>query len=66
MQKFEEKDVVRNIVENILSDYKNGRDIDKLTVFHQPDKEAIIDIVTKLMRIFFPGYYRDKVYRRYV
>ena len=28
MQKFEEKDVVRNIVENILSDYKNGRDID--------------------------------------
>ncbi|SDY32971.1 serine O-acetyltransferase EpsC [Lachnobacterium bovis] len=65
MQKFEEKDVVRNIVENILSDYKNGRDIDKLTVFHQPDKEAIIDIVTKLMRIFFPGYYRDKVYRFY-
>ena len=30
-----------------------------------PDKEAVIDIITKLLRIVYPGYFRDKSYRMY-
>ena len=33
--------------------------------FCQPDKEVIIDLVGKLLRIVFPGYYRDKSYKIY-
>ena len=47
-------DEVEEIVELILNDYNNNRDIDKMAMFHQPDQEVIIDIIHKLLRIFFP------------
>lgn len=53
------------IVKDILNDYKNGRAIDKMDIFNQPDKEIIIDIVNKLLKIIYPGYYRDKSYKIY-
>lgn len=56
---------IREITAEILRDYQKGRAIDKTDVFKQPDKEAIVDIVTKLMQILFPGYYRDRIYRSY-
>ena len=56
---------IRKITENILEDYKNGRDIDKMDVFSQPDSDAVTDIVNKLLNILFPGYYREKNYRSY-
>ena len=56
---------IGNIVEAILNDYSLGRDIDKATITGQPDQENIIAITTKLQRILFPGYYRDKTYKVY-
>ena len=56
---------VEGIVRNILQDYQSDRAIDKIDLFHQPDKEVVIDIVRKLIQIIFPGYYRDKAYRIY-
>ena len=56
---------IRKITERILEDYKNGRDIDKMDVFSQPDSDAVMDIVNKLLNILFPGYYREKNYRSY-
>lgn len=56
---------VEDIVQNILQDYQSDRAIDKIDLFHQPDKEVVIDIVRKLIQIIFPGYYRDKAYRIY-
>lgn len=57
---------VQDLVTNILEDYKRDRDIDQINnFFNQPDKDVIVGIVTKLMRIMFPGYYRDKSYRFY-
>ncbi len=56
---------VEDIVRNILQDYQSDRAIDKINLFHQPDKEVVIDIVQKLIQIIFPGYYRDKAYRIY-
>ena len=56
---------IMKITENILDDYKKGRDIDKMDVFSQPDSEAVQDIAMKLLNILFPGYYREKNYRSY-
>ena len=56
---------VGHLVNTILTDYESGRDIDTLTPFNQPDKEAIRTIIQKLLRIVFPGYYRDQVYKSY-
>lgn len=57
---------VQGIVQNILDDYGKNREIDRMKdFFRQPDKEVIIDLVNKLLRIVFPGFYRDKSYKIY-
>ncbi len=56
---------IEEVVEDILQDYRGGRDIDRLDALHQPDKDAVIAITGKLLRIVYPGYSRDKAYRIY-
>ena len=54
------------IVNSILDDYQKGRPIDKKDdFFDQPSKEVIIDIIEKLMKIVYPGYFRDRTYKSY-
>ncbi|MCR5451879.1 MAG: serine acetyltransferase [Lachnospiraceae bacterium] len=56
---------VNTLVEKILADYDGQRDIDRMKPFNQPDREAIKFIIRKLLRIVYPGYYRDMVYKSY-
>ena len=56
---------IEGIVDSILEDYLQGRDIDRIEPFRHPDKDVIIDIIDKLRRIVFPGYFLDKTYRIY-
>ena len=56
---------IEQLVDAILEDYRGGRDIDKMDGLRRPDKDAVIDIIEKLRRIVFPGYFRDKNYRVY-
>ena len=56
---------IEQLVDAILEDYRGGRDIDKMDGLRRPDKDAVIDIIEKLRRIVFPGYFRDKNYRMY-
>lgn len=56
---------IQRITDSILADYENGREIDNMNVFSQPDGDVIHDIVRKLLNILFPGYYREKNYRSY-
>ena len=56
---------IESVVDTILEDYLGGRDIDRMEQFRQPDKDAIIDIIDKLRRIIFPGYFKEKSYRIY-
>ena len=60
---FEER--IEAVTDSILQDYKNGRDIDQLEFYRTPDRDIIIDIIEKLRRIVFPGYFRDKNYQTY-
>ncbi|MCR5792174.1 MAG: serine acetyltransferase [Lachnospiraceae bacterium] len=56
---------IEQIVQHILGDYEDNRQINKIDIFNQPDKEAITDIVDKLMKILYPGYFSDNVYKIY-
>jgi len=56
---------IERVVDSILCDYRQGRDIDKMDLSRSPDKEIIIDMIEKLRRIVFPGYFKDKSYRIY-
>lgn len=56
---------IEGIVDSILEDYTHGRDIDRIDLFKQPDKDIIIDMIGKLRRIIFPGYFTEKTYRIY-
>ena len=47
---------VQKLAADILEDYKGNRAIDRMEdFFNQPDKDVIIDIVNKMLRILFPG-----------
>ena len=59
------KEDVREVVSLLLQDYEGGRDIDRLNVFDKPDKQKIIDITEKLIKLVFPGYYREKAFKMY-
>ena len=63
MNQIEQK--IEQVVDSILSDYSLGRDIDRMDNFARPDKDVVIDIIEKLRRIVFPGYFKDKTYQIY-
>ena len=56
---------IENVVDVILEDYRNARDIDRIELFRHPDKDTVVDVIAKLQRIVFPGYATDKNYRIY-
>ena len=56
---------IEGVVDAILEDYRNQRQIDKMDILRLPDKDVVIDIIQKLRRIVFPGFSRDKNYRIY-
>ena len=63
MSKLEQQ--IEQVVDTILADYGQDRDIDRMEYHRQPDKDKLIDIIEKLRRIVFPGYFREKTYRIY-
>ena len=53
------------IVDSILQDYSLGRDIDRLDTAGQPDRDVIVDLTHKLLRIVYPGRSRNRHRRIY-
>jgi serine O-acetyltransferase len=64
LKEIQDKEI-GDIVDLILSDYDDERSVNKIDILNQPDKAAIIDVVDKLLKILYPGYYSDKVYKIY-
>ena len=56
---------IEGLVDSILSDYSLGRDIDKIELRQHPDKEVITGVIGKLLRIVYPGYFRERSFRMY-
>lgn len=47
-------------IEAILSDYRGGRDIDRMDLPLTPDRNTVMDLTEKLRRILFPGYWQQQ------
>lgn len=56
---------VNQLVEKIISDYEQNRDVDIVETFMPPNKDYIIKIIDQIRSIVFPGYYKNKNYRIY-
>ncbi len=56
---------ITSVVEMLMEDYSNGRVIDEIKLFEYPDKDVVIDILEKLKRVIYPGYYRNTNYKTY-
>ena len=56
---------IHAVVTKILEDYKKERSIDKLDLANQPQKEGIIQLLHKIIRLVYPGYFRDSGYKVY-
>lgn len=56
---------INNIVDELLKDYEDDRNINRVESFSQPDTEVIKGIISKLFMIIYPGYYREKHYKYY-
>ena len=56
---------IEAVVDHILADYTQQRPIDVMEPLRRPDKDIIVDMINKLQRIVFPGYFKDRNYRIY-
>ena len=56
---------IEQVLDSILNDYSQGRDIDRIELRQYPDKAVITDIIEKLLRIVYPGFFREKSFRMY-
>ena len=63
MNSIEKK--IDGIVEDLLESYNGGKVIDEVKRFEHPEKEAVIDILEKLRRLVYPGYFRNNNLRIY-
>ena len=54
---------IEKVVDLILEDYRQKREIDKMEILTHPNKDVIVDVIAKLMRILFPREAKDKNYR---
>ena len=56
---------LQQVTQAILADYRLGRDIDKMELFQKPEADVVVQLLEKLRRILFPGFFREKNYRMY-
>ncbi|MBQ1538842.1 MAG: serine acetyltransferase [Ruminococcus sp.] len=49
----------------LLADYEGGRTIDEVKRSDHPDEEMLVDILSSLRKMIFPGYFRNKSFRVY-
>ena len=56
---------IQTLVDNIIADYQGGKDIDRVLRFDQPEKETVIDMLNKLQKLVFPGYFKNRSFKVY-
>lgn len=54
---------VLSLTELVLADYAQDTVIDRMDTFNQPDQEVIVDVLNKLLRLIYPGHFREGTYK---
>ena len=61
----EKKIIIDDLVSEILKDYQDDKVINQQAIFSQPDKDSVNDLLQKLIKIMYPGYYKGTSFRFY-
>lgn len=56
---------IQDIIGGILEDYTRKSIINAERMFEQPDRDVVLDVLNKLIKVIFPAFYREKDYRFY-
>ena len=56
---------ISGIVNSFLADDEERRKTDDSKIFNHPDKDVIVEILTDLRKIIFPGYFRNRSIKVY-
>lgn len=56
---------INDLVDLLMIDFNGEKTIDEVKLHEHPEKDVIVDILEKLRKIIYPGYYRNKSYRVY-
>ncbi len=59
------EDEINSVVDSLLADYGGNKTIDEIKTFDQPSRDMLIEILNKLQKIVFPGYFRNDAYKIY-
>lgn len=65
MENIIREEEVNSIVKKVLADYKGRKNIDAVNIYNKPDKTEMQEMVHDLLRIVFPGYFRERTYKIY-
>lgn len=63
MNKIEES--ISEIINDFLADHEEDKKANGAKIFNHPDKDVIIDILTSLRKVIFPGYFRNRSIKVY-
>lgn len=56
---------INRLVENLMEDYNGGKTIDEIKIFEHPNRDTVVDILEKLRKIIYPGYYKNNSFKIY-
>lgn len=65
MSRIIKEEEIDRIVNTIIADFDGEKNIDAKNIFNKPDKAEVIELVDNLIRVIYPGYFRDKSYKIY-
>ena len=56
---------INDAIKDILNDNEEYQKTSEIKIFNHPDKDVIIEILTNLRKIIFPGYFRNRSIKVY-
>lgn len=65
MEDIIREEEIDSIVQRVLADFRQGKNIDEVNIFNKPDKSEVREMVNNLFRIVYPGYFRDRSFKIY-
>ena len=65
MEEIIREEEIDGIVQRVLADFRQGKNIDDIDILSKPDKSEVREMVNNLFRIVFPGYFRDRSFKIY-
>lgn len=65
MENISKEKEIDDIVQKIYGSLDGTKNIDALSIYNKPDKTEVRELVNKLYRVIYPGYYRDRSVKIY-